>query len=293
MASKATRSNVEGLGHQLVMQCFGQGARPFGLSLVGGFKQEKHVVKHSLAPGLLFLLHDKQAIPQQMRPTQAVGARMLIRTGPSVMHDTPRKVRQKTDGISRLLSSCAMPVIQSQKGSRRDMHPIQDAFDPHSRFVRRKQITLQHERFDLFLRELQSACRLLNPIDQGPFRTLAVAQIRQGFTHPLHGQQWEPGQRDCQRLQPRAIVRSRSHLFRNVSPRPRLTSGAAYSHRLVLFHFQPQFRQIVDLTPLFDLPLDRFQIVLAGLTEIWTMLNTSVGLGNVHQRLAGMAFLIS
>jgi hypothetical protein len=61
----------------------------------------------------------------------------------------------------------------------------------------------------------------------------------------------------------------------------------------VLFHFQPQFRQIVDLTPLFDLPLDRFQIVLAGLTEIWTMLNTSVGLGNVHQRLAGMAFLIS
>ena len=118
-----------------------------------------------------------------------------------------------------------------------------------------------------------------------------MTQVIQRFAYSLHRQQLKLREVDGQGPYPWAILRSGFYMWRKLPSQARVTAGTAHFYRLMLFDFQPQFGQFVDLPPFFDLPCDVLQIVLAVLAGERTMLDNAIRRLSLNQRLALMTFL--
>src|SRR5689334_6032145 len=226
-----------------------------------------------------------------MSPTEAMSAVVLIVTGPTIMHRSPLEKGPNSKGVEGLLPSFAVPAIAGKPTRCRHMHPVQDPLDPYARFVGMKQLTLQEQRFHALVSGFKGVRGLLNPIEQGSFREAAVTEIGERLTHPLHRQKLKVGQIDSQGLHAWAIMGSSSHRDGKAASAPDLTVWATDFHHLMLFYLQTQFWQIVDLTPLFDFPLQVLQILVAVFALLWTVHQDAIGLRYLTEGVAGMALL--
>src|SRR5713226_934071 len=115
MGGKPASQHVKIACHPSVSSLFGQRSGTLSPKVLRFLHHQEQDLHHLLSPGLVFLLGDKETIPQEVCSTDGVCTSVTIITAPPVMHSPPGKLRPDPHLLNRLLPPVAVPNIQGKQ----------------------------------------------------------------------------------------------------------------------------------------------------------------------------------
>ena len=173
------------------------------------------------------------------------------------------------------------------------MNPVQDPFDPCSRFIGVHHPTAPQELFQVLHARLERSGSLSQPVCQRSFRQMAAEHVATEFLQALHRQQLKLRQVHCQGLHPWPILGRGIHSSWEMGRVHMLTDWTANGLHLVFNHTHAHFRQFIDLPTFTQVSGNRSQIMPADFTPFWSVGNHLIRLLHLQQRLPLMPRLSS